>query len=98
MAWISFVADWRQDQTADMTQPAFRMWPVHEELDQVLGVSPSAARRLIHLFGSTILNIFVPHSPQDRLVAERPLFIVTAFALVIGRWVLHFMQCPRSTP
>ena len=39
-----------------------------------------------------ILNIVVPHSPHEPLVAALPFFIVTAWGSRISRCSLHFIQ------
>ena len=39
-----------------------------------------------------ILNIVVPHSPHEPLVAGLPFFIVTAWRSRISRCSLHFIQ------
>jgi hypothetical protein len=39
-----------------------------------------------------ILNILVLHTEHVPSMAGRPFFMVTCFALLISRWVLHFMQ------
>jgi len=39
-----------------------------------------------------ILNILVLHTGHVPSVAGRPFFMVICFALLISRWVLHFMQ------
>jgi hypothetical protein len=46
----------------------------------------------VRYLAAPILNILVPQVAHDPSVAGRPFFIVTGFAPVIGRWVLHFMQ------
>jgi hypothetical protein len=69
-----------------------RIEPVHSECVRVVIADAQACPRARRYFAAPILNILVPQTGQTPSVAGRPFFIVTCFASLISRWVLHFMQ------